>query len=325
VWVKVADSLDSDVDIYCYYRNVNATNASNGDNTFLFFDDFDDGNLDTTKWTWIRESSGNWDEGITQPGWLNIKTLNAELWGTNNTAPVLISYEISGDFEAQVRIQINPTTNYQRGGIFVYSDDDNYVASQRIYGNGQLIQGKREVNASVVRTNINNTLTDVFVKVRKVGTTYTSLYSSDGESWTQIRSDSDINFAHRYIALVSESYSGGGGGLDVLYDDVFVRKYVSPEPIFSLASTEEVASILSGTACDKNGNVITGESVKVFILEKETGEKIGQTTSDSNGNWSCDVWITPNTKVVTVLTLEGDYGGDTDIAGAEFDITQEGS
>jgi len=108
-------------------------------------------------------------------------------------------------------------------------------------------------------------------------------------------------------------------------DWILIRKYVFPEPIFSLASAEEVVSILSGTACDKCGNPIVGHAVKVFVLDKETGELLGQTTSNSNGNWNCEVGTAPGTKVVTVLTLEGEYGGDTDIAGAEFNITQEGS
>lgn len=48
-WVKIPDNLDSDKDIYCYYGNSEAQNTSNPDGTFIFFDDFESGNLD--KWT----------------------------------------------------------------------------------------------------------------------------------------------------------------------------------------------------------------------------------------------------------------------------------
>jgi len=44
-WVEVADNLDSNQDIYCYYGNADATDGSNGANTFLFFDDFEDGDI----------------------------------------------------------------------------------------------------------------------------------------------------------------------------------------------------------------------------------------------------------------------------------------
>jgi hypothetical protein len=51
VWVEVSADLGSNQDIYCYFGNPAASNASNGVNTFLFFDDFPGTSLDTNKWT----------------------------------------------------------------------------------------------------------------------------------------------------------------------------------------------------------------------------------------------------------------------------------
>ena len=51
VWVKVSADLGSNQDIYIYYGNSSATNGSNGDNTFDFFDDFEGTSIDTNKWT----------------------------------------------------------------------------------------------------------------------------------------------------------------------------------------------------------------------------------------------------------------------------------
>lgn len=56
IWVEVADNLDTDQSIYCYYNNASASNYSNGEDTFPFFDDFDDGSLDTSKWTVLSGS-----------------------------------------------------------------------------------------------------------------------------------------------------------------------------------------------------------------------------------------------------------------------------
>jgi hypothetical protein len=62
-WVEVRDNLDSDVSIYMYYDNPNCTTTSNGAATFVFFDDFDDGTIDSGKW----ETYGPWTEsgGVT--------------------------------------------------------------------------------------------------------------------------------------------------------------------------------------------------------------------------------------------------------------------
>lgn len=52
VWVKV-DSLaaSTTTTIYMYYGNSGAVSASNGVNTFILFDDFSGGSIDTGKWT----------------------------------------------------------------------------------------------------------------------------------------------------------------------------------------------------------------------------------------------------------------------------------
>jgi hypothetical protein len=50
-WVEVADNLSiSDATIYIYYGNDAVSTTSNGENTFLLFDDFDGSSLDGVKW-----------------------------------------------------------------------------------------------------------------------------------------------------------------------------------------------------------------------------------------------------------------------------------
>ena len=51
IWVKVPSiPASSTKTIYVYYGNSTATSASNGDNTFFLFDDFDGTQVNTTKW-----------------------------------------------------------------------------------------------------------------------------------------------------------------------------------------------------------------------------------------------------------------------------------
>ena len=57
-WVEVKDNLDYDTTIFVYYGNSTCTTSSNGTATFVFFDDFDDGIIDTSKW----ETYGPWTE-----------------------------------------------------------------------------------------------------------------------------------------------------------------------------------------------------------------------------------------------------------------------
>ena len=76
-WVEVSDSLDTDKVIYIYYGNSAAESASNGEETFIFFDDFN-----TDRWvktgSTITVSGGqtHWDStGVYGDGEQDITTL----------------------------------------------------------------------------------------------------------------------------------------------------------------------------------------------------------------------------------------------------------
>lgn len=53
-WVNIPNIPESDLlKVYVYYGNLGTGDTSDGDNVFVFFDDFNDNSLDTTKWTII--------------------------------------------------------------------------------------------------------------------------------------------------------------------------------------------------------------------------------------------------------------------------------
>jgi hypothetical protein len=55
-WVRIEDDLDSDQQIYIYYGNDQASSESNGEATFLFFDDFEDQDFNE----WDTTDAGSW-------------------------------------------------------------------------------------------------------------------------------------------------------------------------------------------------------------------------------------------------------------------------
>ena len=66
VWIKIDSIPAGTVDFYMYYGKASDDNESNGDNVFIFFDDFDYKN-----WQWhssspvlTRGSSGSWDDSV---------------------------------------------------------------------------------------------------------------------------------------------------------------------------------------------------------------------------------------------------------------------
>ena len=79
VWVEVQEDLNVDRDIYVYYNKASASNLSNGDNTFLFFDDFEGVTIDAVKWA--KENTVTVGSSLVN---LDRTTLDAKLY--NQTA-----------------------------------------------------------------------------------------------------------------------------------------------------------------------------------------------------------------------------------------------
>ncbi|MEL6659755.1 MAG: DUF2341 domain-containing protein [Bacteroidota bacterium] len=56
IWVKIPSfAAGTSIDLQVYYGNSEAENATDGDNTFIFFDDFSSDDVDTTKWEAVGE------------------------------------------------------------------------------------------------------------------------------------------------------------------------------------------------------------------------------------------------------------------------------
>ena len=191
---------------------------------YLFYDDFDDGVLDSNKWVWIRESPGKWDEGVTESGKLNIKTQNKELWDSTNNSPVLRSKNpIVGDFTAECDIKISPVRNFQRGTLVIYQDDDNYLNLGYEYGDGGAIFSKLEVNGNPNEHDVSADLTQARYKIQKSENNY-KLYIDTGNGYTLFK-EWTAAFNPVYIALLSESYEGDSSdGVNVLFDNLKVTK-----------------------------------------------------------------------------------------------------
>ena len=64
VWVKVSSIPSTGTQLYLYYGNETAPSLSDGDATFLFFDDFPGTALDTSKWTVVSSNGISVADGL---------------------------------------------------------------------------------------------------------------------------------------------------------------------------------------------------------------------------------------------------------------------
>jgi DNA-binding beta-propeller fold protein YncE len=97
-WVKVPSIPASGATtIYMYYGNAAASSASNGDNTFTFFDGFDGASLDANKWTTV---------GTGATSTLSVSSGYADLISSDEEIVNMVSTNLSQPFIAETRIKV---------------------------------------------------------------------------------------------------------------------------------------------------------------------------------------------------------------------------
>jgi len=213
-WVEVADDLSSsDVDIYIYYGNDEAS-TSDGDNTFSFFDDFSGSSLDTDKWEGGTEyatvSDGTLkfeyynDEGIIQ------KSSNYAFFGTNTAV------EFKADFYAEKWCYIgfsnacSPRTDM---AIFYYEA-----------GNAQQIMNRKNSSTTKNDSDWSTNMTRFSILRDSSSAVY---YQEDFSNVQNSPVTSNVPTANLGVIIQGNDL---GSGYEVEVDFIFVRKYVNPEP-----------------------------------------------------------------------------------------------
>ena len=166
-------------------------------------DDFASPALDPS-WGWVREDPTHWSL-TALPGYLRITTQEGDIFAaTNDAHNLLLRNGPAGDFEISAAVKFAPSANYQQAHLLVYWDDQNWVSIKRIFstvsgGNG--VEFNWEVGGNFYFLARSETATDLQLKLTKAGTTYTGLYSIDGQIWTQVGQISLANAAIPRVGL----------------------------------------------------------------------------------------------------------------------------
>ena len=251
VWVKVPSiAASGNTTIYMYYGNAAATSASNGSNTFIFFDDFSG---DLSKWT--KEKNGGNISIVS--GYLNcsggipsgtyghtVLGSSASYTGfTNGIIEGKVYLATDGIAEVGYRGNYNANTGYK-------SRMDNRSTE----GIGNLIWPYTDALWTFISTGGGPLAPPV-----PAGAWYKFSIAANGSSL-------NISCAGQTLSGTNTSYAGPGEislqnhyGAYVLYDDIRVRQYASPEPAITPGSEQ------SGSYCGfTNLNSVTSITYKIL-------------------------------------------------------------
>jgi hypothetical protein len=289
-WVKVNDDLSSSAaTIYVYYGNASAANASNGANTFLFFDDFSG---DLSKWT---IDPANTDKVSISAGALRHDPDSTQSRNSySDTRIITSSFQMTdGIIEYKVYLagssSSSPRIIHQLGWRVQSLNFENGYCwrlqnSAADGGPLKFASGSWSAFGSAYNAAAGNTWHTV--KEVVAGSNYTGYVDGgsgySGADSTKLTAGYLISHVHG-VSLDSSSY--------VLVDDIRVRKYVATEPTHGSWGTEENTPIISISVSDGTVNY---------------GTMPANTTKDTTSSGLNDTQtLTNNGNVLEDFTIEG--------------------
>jgi hypothetical protein len=176
---------------------------ASADDIVLFRDDFN-GTM-APGWTWIRQNSATWSLTGTA---LRIELEYGDLWEnwTNNCRNLLVRAAPDADTcTIETHLSASLVANINQALIVLYGNDDNYLRfgllklSTGLYVNHvHEIAGSPQPQTSTLYGN-----GDVYLRIRKTGSSASMFFSSDGWNWQQHAAIASLNFTVSSVGLVA--------------------------------------------------------------------------------------------------------------------------
>jgi beta-xylosidase len=211
-----------------------------------FSDDFAS-DVINPNWRWVNENPSKWS--LTEvPGSLRIIGETGEMAvGCNNAQNVLLQSPSSTNFELITKLSIDPKTNFQQGGLVVFStvngqiDMDNYVKLNVLYNSemyGQSSEllpeesGQYRGSWPYIAAPQSQ---PAYLKIVKVGTDYTGYYSSNGVDWSRVGSVRVTTISQPLVGLYASASIASRSDCvtplpDIVVDFDYLSKFGSVSP-----------------------------------------------------------------------------------------------
>ena len=238
---------------------------------------------------------------------VTIKAMGQGLWEIQTANNVIVSGENvnrgDGTFTAIVKMSGKTINDWDEAGLFIYKDDDNYVAVERKHGtNSPKIHVVTEANgtANEDQNTANPSEDAIWLKLEKSGNIFTGYYSTDKTNWKQVGNSitndkignsfgvallagtgnntkgtaftfSDLEINRKAVALTEDAATGGESGntenLEKVKSGNAILESASVSGVSFPAFSSETKSYV--TTADKNV-----KSVKISLKAKDQNAKI---------------------------------------------------
>ena len=251
VWVKVPSIPSGESTIYMYYGNPSVGSASDGTDTFEFFDDFEDNSINSSIWNY-NAHMGSISETTKRMKFSCSASCDWWAAGANDAPRAWVVADPSKDYVVDVKMDGYadcPTNTY--GSLGIAQDASSYESDIRWIWRGDNSGSERVVyqQSGQPEEFVASTIDPIYLRIIKEGTTYRFYWSSDGINYTLRKEITGVNLNPLHFHIAGKSW--GGNAFEFYFDDFRVRKYVSPEPQVTKIAAEERSP--SGEVYDLSG------------------------------------------------------------------------
>ena len=292
IWVKLSTlSASSSRIISMYYGNSSATAASNGDSTFLLFDDFNESSFNSSKWT----AYGQNGTLSVSNGYLNLSTptsgrYHGETIVSNNsfTPPIIVEDNL-----------VSLSQNWHGLGMFNAGTYDGYAAFAGLTSNtkpmyfGHLTSAYPAFGAQKSDSNANpGSITGIW-QLSWPTSDFQTITWPGGNLSTSLSGITLGSSVQIGAGLITESL----GNLSI--DWIRCRSYASSEPSSSVA--QEMANHTSGI---DNQN----SSDDISIYPNPVHDLLNIDFTNANLHFKNLQWMDENGKLLRTVNVDGQTG-----------------
>ncbi len=187
----------------------------------LASDEFNGASLDP-KWAWTNPPS-SYDVGVTTPGSLHVVSSTGTDFTDGTFTGNVLSERLVGDFTAIMKYSVNPAVNGQKSGLMILVDNHNWysISKTNVGGPRNWRVYATDDAATTVRVDVaSGNPVPAWVRIRRVGNTFTASTSTNGAAWT-VRDTYTPSFEYtlgvRAAFFVTDGFSGTALPVDVDY------------------------------------------------------------------------------------------------------------
>ncbi|WP_040197827.1 glycoside hydrolase family 97 catalytic domain-containing protein [Candidatus Soleaferrea massiliensis] len=272
-------------------------------------------------WSIVREYKPGW--WINSQNSMTIVAKKGDLVNNRTAARNITLTPVSGDFEATVKLDFKPFTDFQSAGLIVYAEDANFFSvlkRHHSYWNNECFSANNQVNGSTREMPVDDPRPDdiVYLKIVKQGSSLSGYYSHDEQNWTQIGetvTNAALNEKEIKIGMIAMIGDAEYGDCDATFMDLKVNGELVPfayrnEGMSSDLVVEDgmIADAPKETTADAFKTMFNQDEGAVVIRDKDGNELAADALVGTGCKVEivCDGVVTDSADVV----IPGDVDGD---------------